>query len=164
MEQELTTKPNHLETEKINILPLLCEFIDSIDFSILQDQQIRGRPKTDIKEIIKSLFIVTYHSWSYRRANSDLELLKEKDFLKIIPKRSTLNKYMNDNSLRNILQKLIELSSLPFVSSEECFMMDGSWFYNKIIFGGSKYKQYAMSRKNKLSDIDGEIVKTKGVI
>ncbi len=141
MEQELILKKNHLESEKKDMLVTICNFIDSINFKNFQSNQINGRPRLYLGDVIKALSILSYHSWSYRRCNSDLELLKEREFLDYIPKRSTLNKYMNENSFKEILQELIEYSAQSFIDYESIFMSDSSWFYNRTPLFGMKMKK-----------------------
>ena len=81
-----------LEREKERFIQNLCNFIEPLNFEQLQ---IMGRPKTNFKDIIKSLLVMSYHGMSYRRTQSDLKKMFEEDLLKSIPPRSTLNDYSN---------------------------------------------------------------------
>lgn len=143
--QYLTPIKNHLENEKLNFIKILCVFIEGIDFEEFEIDQINGRPKTDYRDLIKCLLIMSYHSWSYRRTNSDLELLKKDDVLNNIPKRATLNRYMQSPLITKILKKMIEISSLSFVDVEDCLMLDSTSFFNKLLMGGSKCKSHHRS-------------------
>ena len=141
-EKKIEIKKNHLETEKIDFLKILYLFIKNVSFEEFEGVQFYGRPKANLEDIIKCLLIMNYHSWSYRRSFSDLELLKEQGILENIPKRATLNKYMNEPIMIKILEKLIEVSSLSFVDVEDTLILDSTQFFDKIIVGGTKYKTY----------------------
>ncbi len=137
-----------LENEKKNFLKILCSFIDNIDFN--RNDYFIGRPRADYGDVIKCLLIMSYHCWSYRRANYDIEKMYEDNLISTIPKRSTLNKYMNDEAFREVLEKLIEKSALPFLEVETCVILDSTWYSNKIKLATSSYKVKYV-RENKLS-------------
>lgn len=146
MKQINLQKKNHLETEKLDFLKTSTAFISNINFSDYEHQSTTGRPKFPIEDILKSLLIMNYHSWSYRRSRSDLEILKNLGFLNNIPKRSTMNKYMQEPILKVILTRLIEMSATTFIPIEDCIMLDSSQFFNKILMGGSKSKCHHKSK------------------
>ena len=131
---------SHLETEKRDFLTILGEFLNNLDLSEYEKEQINGRPKASLRDIIKCLLITNYLSWSYRRARSDLEDLKEKGFLESVPERATLNRYMQNPELKHILERLIEISAMTFIDVEDCMILDSTQFFDKILMGGSKSK------------------------
>ena len=85
---------NFLEKEKTNFLKAMCNFLENIEFS---DEQINGRPKTNQRELLKHLLVMSYNAMSYRRAISDLKILYEQGYIKRVISRSTLNDYANNN-------------------------------------------------------------------
>ncbi len=137
---QLKQLKNHLETEKLDFLKILYLFMEKVFLEEFEIKDTGGRPRADLKEVIKCLVIMNYHSWSYRRSNSDFEILKERGELKKIPKRSTLNKYMNDLSLKKILENLIEFSSTIFIDIEDCIMVDSTHFFDRILIPANKRK------------------------
>lgn len=123
-----------LENEKKNFLIIMNRFLDGINF---EQEQYQGRPRAYINDILKSLLIMSFHSWSYRRANSDIEQLYKEGSLNNIPKRSTLNKYMNNPEVEKIIGRLIQLSALSFSDVENTAVMDSTWYSKYIVVSGA---------------------------
>ena len=132
---KLKPNPKSLENEKRKFKDFMANFIDKIDF---ENNQCNGRPRFYLKDIIKSLLIMSYNGMSYRRAESDLISLKEQGIIKHIPKRSTLCKYMLLDKTKKILEKLITLSSLFFIEHENVLICDSTWLATKMYVGGHK--------------------------
>src|SRR3989338_2200219 len=84
---QLELQENTLEREKFKFLRTTCEFIESINFD---ERRKVGKPQMPLKDIIKSILIMSYNGMSYRRAHSDLIELYNKKLISRIPKRSTL--------------------------------------------------------------------------
>ena len=63
---------------------------------------------------------MSYHCFSYRRAMSDIEKLKEDGLITSKPAMSTLNKYVHDAQFQSLIKTLIEYLSLSFVDVEDC--------------------------------------------
>ncbi len=139
--QELVKNSNHLEHEKENLLLTMNMFFEGID---LDEEYLEGRPRASQKDILKSLLIMNYHSWSYRRANSDIESLYKDGLISHIPKRATLNKYMLDSETTKTLCNLISLSALAFIDVEDEVIIDSTWF--------SQYARICSAHKRKVSD------------
>ena len=78
-------RPNKksLEWEKRRFIQFAMGFIDLIDF---KNNQVNGRPRFCIKDIIKSLAVMSYNGMSYRRTESDLVDLHEKGLLEMTKK------------------------------------------------------------------------------
>ena len=133
MEQELKLKKNHLESERKDLLITICNFIEPLNFEQLQ---IMGRPKSNLKDIIKSLLVMSYNSMSYRRTQSDLKKMFEEGLLKSVPPRSTLNDYSNKEEVIKIIEKLIQLSALFFIDNENTVILDSTWFGLRMYSGG----------------------------
>lgn len=143
MEQQIQLEQpkNHLETEKLDMLKVLSLLIDNISFSEYEIETT-GRPKFPIRDIIKSLLVMNYHSFSYRRSLSDIQILKELSFISKVPKRSTMNKYMQDPLFKKIIERLIEVSSISFSGIESCLMIDSSQFFNKVLVTAEQRKKH----------------------
>ena len=122
-----------LEFEKEKFLKNLDFIMDNIFF---ENDQVTGRPKAENKDIMRCLMIMSYHSMSYRRAESDIKKLFDEGSLTHIPKRSTLNKYANDERTLNFLIKFIQDFSLLFVDNEDTVIFDSTWFSIKMYEGG----------------------------
>ena len=139
--EQVEIRPNHLENEKLNFISFAGYFLDRIDFSQYEIKQLNGRPRFPITDVVKSLLIMSYHSFSYRRSMSDLVLLKERDFILRIPKVATLSKYMQEETLKKILEALIELSAIHFRDVEESIILDSSSFFDRKLFNCQKRKE-----------------------
>jgi len=126
---------NSLEKEKMNFLKSMCYFLDNID---LEEEQINGRPKTNPREILKHLLVMSYNAMSYRRAISDLQILKSLGFIEDVISRSTLNDYANNEETILLLEKLIQISSTFFREQEDTLIVDSTWFGEKMYTGGHK--------------------------
>lgn len=126
---------NSLEKEKSNFLKSMCYFLDGLE---LEEEQINGRPKTNPSEILKHLLVMSYNAMSYRRAISDLELLKSQGFIQKLISRSTLNDCANNEDTISLLERLIQISSTFFRDNEDTLIVDSTWFGEKMYVGGYK--------------------------
>lgn len=124
-----------LETEKENFIKNLCDFIEPLNFEQLQ---IIGRPKANFKDIIKALCVMSYNGMSYRRTQSDLREMKERELITYIPSRSTLNDYANKENTIQLIEKLIQFSSLFFRENEDTMILDSTWLATRMYIGGHK--------------------------
>jgi hypothetical protein len=130
---QLELQENTLEHEKFKFLRTTCEFIESIDF---EERRKVGKPQMPIKDILKSVLIMSYNSMSYRRAHSDLIELYNKKLISRIPRRSTLNKYMCLEKIRKIIERLIQVSALVFIDNEDTLICDSTWLSHSQYGGG----------------------------
>lgn len=133
--ETLKPNPKSLEEEKRRFIETSCSIIDSMDF---EGNQCNGRPRFYLKDILKSLVVMSYNGMSYRRTESDLFDLKEKGLLTNIPKRSTLNKYMMLESTKKIVEKLIQALSLFFIDNEDTIILDSTWLASRMYSGGHR--------------------------
>lgn len=124
-----------LEYEKEKFIHNLCDFIEPLNFEQLQ---VMGRPKSNFKDIIKALCIMSYNSMSYRRTQSDLRWMFENELIKYVPPKSTLNDYSNNLNTEKIIEKLIQVSSLFFRENEDTMILDSTWLATKMYRGGFK--------------------------
>jgi transposase len=132
----LHTNKLTLENEKENFIQNLCDFIEPLNFEQLQ---VMGRPKAKFKDIIKAFCIMSFNGMSYRRTQSDLKWMFEKELINSVPPRSTLNDYSNDENTRLMIEKLIQISALFFNDNEDTTILDSTWFAKRMYGGG--YKQ-----------------------
>lgn len=122
-----------LENEKERFIKNLCGFIEPLNFADLQSM---GRPKSNFKDIVKSLLVMSYHGMSYRRAQSDFKWMYENALLSSVVPRSTLNDYSNNLRTLEIIQNLISVSSLFFIDEEDTIILDSTWFGLRMYTGG----------------------------
>lgn len=134
-EQKIALQSNvlTLEHEKENFLTNLCDFIEPLNF---KQMQLMGRPKSNFKDIMKALCVISYNGMSYRRAQSDLRWMKQQELIGSVPPRSTLNDYANDENTRQIVEKLIQISALFFNDNEDTAIVDSTWFGERMYSGG----------------------------
>lgn len=132
-------KDNYLETERANFLKVCSDFVDK---NIKEEVQVEGRPKISLGDRIKSLLILTLNGLSIRRVESDLILAKNLGLLERVPKKSTINKYMQDKTLIQELEKLIQYSAMLFYPNENTLIVDSTWFVSKMNMAGYKRKPY----------------------
>lgn len=124
-----------LEQEKERFINNMCDFIEPLNFEQLQ---VMGRPKSNFKDIIKSLMVMSYNGMSYRRSQSDFKKMYEEGLIKSIPPRSTLNDYANNWDTKSLIEKLIQLSALFFNDNEDTIILDSTWFGLRMYTGGFK--------------------------
>ncbi len=122
-----------LESEKQKFLKLMSEFVDR---TILEQPDNEGRPKSDLRDIIKSLLVMSFNGMSYRRAESDLRELYEKGFVLSKVPRSTLNDYANKEEIIKVLERLIQYSATFFIENESTIILDSTWFGLRMYSGG----------------------------
>ncbi len=137
-------KKDYLESEKNDFLAVLNEFFDSLEE---KRTNLIGRPQIYFKDMLKSLLIMAYHGFSYRRCRSDLEIARQFGIINAIPKRSTLCKYMNQEETKKQVIELIQQSALLFIPSESHLILDSTWFGLKMYSGGHNRKPFSSHDK-----------------
>ncbi len=130
---KLEPNKHSLELEKEKFIQNMCEFIDRLNFETLQ---LMGRPKSNFKDIIKSLLMMSFNSMSYRRTQSDLRKMFEDNLISYVPPRSTLNDYFNDEQTKELVSKLIQASALFFTDNENTIILDSTWLGLRMYSGG----------------------------
>jgi hypothetical protein len=133
MAMRLQKNKSSLEYEKERFIQNLCNFVEPLNF---QSLQMMGRPRADLKDIVKSLLMMSYNGMSYRRTQSDLRWMFEQELIQSIPPRSTLNDYANNLDTKELIEKLIQISSLFFVDGEDTMIIDSTWFGLRMYSGG----------------------------
>ena len=117
--------------EKILFLELLYELTSQVP---QQKREGAGRPSANLGEMIFSCCLKTYLDFSSRRSESDLQFTRQLGYLNHTPHFNTVLKYLNKPSLKKVLMKLIEISSLPLKEVEKDFTVDASGF-STIMYG-----------------------------
>ena len=119
-----------LEYEKEKFIQNICNFVEPLNLEAIQ---VMGRPRADFRDIIKAILVMSYNGMSYRRTQSDLRWMYERELIKSIPPRSTTNDYVNDLNTKKLIEKLISLSSLFFVDEEDTVILDSTKTKNNFI-------------------------------
>lgn len=132
---ELELQKNTLSNEKEKFIKNMIQFIDTIKF---EDKSIFGRPKAAASDIFKAILIMSYHGMSYRRAESDIRWMFENKLISSIPRRSTLNKYMNLAKTQKMIENLITISAILFIDFEDTLICDSTWLSHHMYGGGYK--------------------------
>lgn len=130
---DMKPNPKSLEKEKENFIKTMSNFIDQINF---EENQCNGRPRFSVRDIIKSLLVMSYNGMSYRRTECDLKDLKEKGIINYVPSKSLLNKYMLLDETKKIMEKMIQTSSLFFVDYSHTLIVDSTWLSPRMYSGG----------------------------
>ncbi|MFC2143065.1 IS5 family transposase [Candidatus Aenigmatarchaeota archaeon] len=113
---------------KINEKSLFMKLLHDLCKTVEEPQQIFGRPKMLLKDMIFASALKVYTTFSLRRFTSDVKKAKEDDFINKIPYYTTVARYMEKLELTPILIELIELSSLVLKNVETDFAVDSSGF------------------------------------
>lgn len=137
---------------QINEKELFLESLNEILDLFVFEQKGQGRPLFNPRDIIFGMMLKTYNKNSARRIISDLKIIKKINYVDRVPCYSTLMNYFNDKNFKPILEKIIELTSLPLKEIEEDFAADatgfstsqfGRWFDQKF----DKEKEKRLYRK-----------------
>ncbi len=132
---KLIPHPHSLEREKEMFISSLCSFVDSLN---LDNIQLEGRPRSNMKDVLKSLLMMSFHGFSYRRTKSDLKKMHEENLLEKVLPKSTLNDYANKKDTLSLLSQLVQLSALFFIENEDTLILDSTTFPLKMYAGGHK--------------------------
>lgn len=131
-------KTGYLETEKEDLLKIAVSFVNNI---IFEKNDYVGRPRADYRDIIISLLIMSYHSFSYRRANTDIRELYSGGLISAIPSRQVLNKYMLSDEFRELLQSLITFTAMPLIDLQDTIIIDSTWFSKYVRMSSANFKR-----------------------
>lgn len=110
--------------EKDKFLELLGELIETIP----EPNYVFGRPKMPMRDLLFASALKVYTQFSLRRFSSDMRMAKDKGFIDNTPCYSMISKFMRNEELMPLLQKLITLTALPLRSVESQFAIDSSGF------------------------------------
>jgi len=103
----------------LDILAELCSYVPEAERKV-------GKPKASVPEMTFCCVSKVYEQLSSRRAVSDLEIARQRGYLKKTPHFNTVLKYLNEPFLTPILTQLVQLSAMPLRDFEETFAVDAS--------------------------------------
>jgi transposase len=115
--------------EKTLFINILLELNSLLD---VEYRKRRGRPNSQLQDMVFACALKVYSGHSSRRAVSELQLLKEKGYILEVPHFNTLVNYFNEKDITSILKRLVEFSSLPLKQVEENFTVDSSGFSTSV--------------------------------
>src|ERR1051326_3190670 len=103
---------------------LLRELCDCVE----QPEQVLGRPRLPLKDVIFCMVYKIYTKWDSRVFTGDADDARDMGFIEHVPHFNTLSNYYRKELLTFVLERLIELSSLPVVPFENKFAVDATGF------------------------------------
>jgi len=110
--------------EKSQLQALLYELCRNLP----EPEQLRGRPRLSLADIIFASTFKIYSTVSGRRFQSDLQEAKRRGFLSKMPSYNSVFRYLEAEALTPYLYELIATSALPLKSVEHDFAVDSSGF------------------------------------
>ena len=126
----------------MSILDELCQYVKC------EEHRGKGRPKLNLREVVYCMCMLIYNGKSSRRTISELHISKDKHYISRVPHFNSILNYFNNKDLREQLQYLIRLSSMPLKCIEQDFAVDSSGFTTSV-FGrwfDTKYNSRADHR------------------
>jgi transposase len=96
--------------------------------SIQQPLQSNGRPRLPLSDMVFASVFKVYVGFSARRFTCDLKEAHANGFVYKPPHFNSVNRYLADPELTEVLKTLVTLSSLPLKSIETDFAVDSSGF------------------------------------
>lgn len=108
--------------EKRLFLILLRELCSCIE----EPEQLRGRPRLQLRDMIFCTVFKIYSTFSSRRFATDVLDSQIKKVIDKAPHFNSLSKYLRTELLTDKLTKLIEISSLPLEAIETDFAVDAT--------------------------------------
>ena len=110
--------------EKIVFMKLLKDLCENIE----QPTYKFGRPTLPFCDMLFGSVMKVYTTFSLRRFMSDMKIAKDYGLVNKVPCYSSLSNFMNRKEVKQILQQLITISSLPLKEIEKDFAVDSSGF------------------------------------
>ncbi len=103
---------------------LLRELADCVE----QPEQPRGRPRLRLADIVFCVVFKIYTTYDSRAFMGDADDAHDFGLLGHVPHFNTLSRYLRFEWLTPVLERLVELSSLPLVPFEADFAVDATGF------------------------------------
>ena len=110
--------------EKDRFMPLLSDLCRSIR----QPEQVNGRPRLPLSDMVFAVVVKIYEGFSARRFTCDLNEARTKGFVHRAAHFNSVKRYLADPQLTEVLKALVTLSSLPLKGVETSFAVDSSGF------------------------------------
>ncbi len=112
------------ENEKLIFMKLLKDLCGNIE----QPKYEFGRPTYPFSDMLFISVMKTYIGFSLRKFKFDMNIAKQMGLIDKVPCYSTPSNFMNKPEIKPVLERLIMISSLPFVGIEKDFAADSSGF------------------------------------
>lgn len=110
--------------EKLYFMKLLKDLCENVE----QPAYKFGRPTLPFADMLFGSVMKVYTGFSLRRFMSDMKIAKEMRLIDKVPCYSSLSNFMNREEVKQILENLITISSLPLKEIEKDFAVDSSGF------------------------------------
>ena len=110
--------------EKTRFVALLADLCSTVE----QPEQGMGRPRLPLSDMLFATAYKVYVGFSARRFTSDLKDAHAQGLIGNAPHFNSVNRYLADPELTEVLKGLVTLSSLPLKSVETSFAVDSSGF------------------------------------
>ncbi len=91
-----------------------------------------GRPRASLRDMVFAITMKVYGTMSGRRTSTDLRGYAEKRLIQKASQHGTISKYLNDETLTDVLQSLIDRSAKPLGKLESSFAADSTGFSSTI--------------------------------
>jgi transposase len=111
-------------SEKLVFMKLLKDLCENVE----QPKYEFGRPTLPFADMLFGSVMKIYTGFSLRRFMSDMKIAKEMQLVENVPCYSSLSNFMNRKEVREIIEQLITISSLPLKEVEIDFAVDSSGF------------------------------------
>lgn len=124
------------QREKLMFYRILKCVVDALE--IKNKYKGNGRPGVYYGDIVKVLCIKAYHNYSSWRVESELKIAKAMGIIEHVPKRSTINKFMQDSIVSNILHNIYKTIAQPLRQVESSFSIDATGVQKK--YGNARWQ------------------------
>src|SRR5262249_50284407 len=104
------------------------ELLNDLCITLPQPIQGRGRPRMPLSEMVFSSVFKVYTGFSARRNTTDLATAQERGYLTKVPSFATVNNYLADERITEVLRDFITASALPLRTLEQNFAADSTGF------------------------------------
>ncbi len=110
--------------EKLVFMKLLKDLCENIE----QPEYKFGRPTLPFADMLFGSVMKVYTGFSLRRFMSDMKIAKEIQLVDNVPCYSSLSNFINRKEIKQVIEQLITISSLPLKEIEKDFAVDSSGF------------------------------------
>jgi hypothetical protein len=115
-------------TAQINEKADFQRLLKDLCTGVAEPEQIRGRPRLPIGDMLFCMTLKVYTTMSGRRFMTDLRAAYEQGLISKLPCYNSVFNYFGFEILRRYLTQLIHESSLPLASAETNFAVDSTGF------------------------------------
>jgi transposase len=114
--------------EKDCVQSLLAALCDGVK----QPDQIMGRPRMPLGDLVYGAAMRVYTTRSARRAMSDIQACRKLGFVERVPQYNTIFKYLGKEEMVPLLSGLVTESARPLMAIERSFSPDATGFASPI--------------------------------